>query len=179
MAQGTGLRLAFSPENPQVSENLFLQATLVDLTASNQERLSAKVVAPSGKTERLEFSLVEGGWGVYQANFVPQEGGKYKLTVGNESGGQKLETEVMVAKPQREKLGQPANTGAMREIADVSRGGAGSINDLTKIVQQISLLPESEPLEQRLRLWANPWWGGLILTLLAAYWVARKVAGLI
>jgi hypothetical protein len=179
MAQGTGLRLAFSPENPQVSENLFMQATLVDLTASNQERLSAKIVAPSGKTERLDFSLVEGGWGVHQANFVPQEGGKFKLTISNETGSQKLETEVMVTKPQREKLGQPANTAAMREIAEVSRGEAGSIHDLAKIVQKISLLPESEPLEQRWRLWANPWWGGFILTLLATYWVARKVAGLI
>ena len=179
MAQGAGLRLAFSPENPQISESMFLQATIVDLTASNQERLTARVVAPSGKTERLDFTAVEGGWGVYQANFVPQEGGKFKLTISGDKGSQKLETEVMVAKPQREKLGQPANIAALREIADVSRGASGSVQDLAKIVQQISALPESEPLEQRLRLWASPWWGGFILTLLGVYWVARKVAGLI
>jgi hypothetical protein len=182
MAQGAGLRLAFSPENPQISENMFLQATLTDLSAAggtSPAALSAKVVGPSGKTERIEFSPVEGGWGVYQANFVPQEGGKFMLTIGSDKGGQKLETEIMVSKPQREKLGQPANIVTMREIADVSRGVAGSIHDLGKIVQQISLLPESEPLQQRMRLWASPWWGGFILTLLSVYWVARKVAGLI
>lgn len=178
MAQGEGLRLSFSPENPQLGENLFLQATMLDLSGG-QEKLTAKIVSPSGKTERLEFGLVEGGWGVYQGNFVPQEGGKYKLQLSSEKNNRQLETEIMVLKPQREKLGQPANTAAMREIAEVSRGAAGGIKDLEKIVQQISLLPESEPLEQRLRLWANPWWGGLILTLLAAYWTARKVAGMI
>ena len=181
MAQGEGIRLAFSPENPQVGENLFLQATLLDLdrAATEKERLTATVVAPSGKTERLEFASAEGGWGVFKGNFMPREGGNYKIKVATERAGHHLETDLLVAKPQREKLGQPANPGLLREIAALTRGSSGTIQDLGKIVEQISLLPESEPVEKRLRLWANPWWGGLILLLLAIYWIARKVAGLV
>jgi hypothetical protein len=50
---------------------------------------------------------------------------------------------------------------------------------LNRLVTQISLLPDVEPAEQRFQLWANPWWGGWILFLLAIYWTARKAAGMI
>lgn len=181
MAQGEGLRLAFSPENPQVGDNLFLQATILDIdrAAMDKERLTASVVAPSGKTERMEFSSADSGWGVFKANFLPQEGGTYKVKIASEKGGRHLETDLLVTKPQREKLGQPANPGILREIASLTRGVSGTVKDLDRMVEQISLLPESEPIEKRLRLWSNPWWGGLILLLLAIYWIARKVAGMV
>ena len=50
---------------------------------------------------------------------------------------------------------------------------------LEKIVQKISLLPEAKPIEKRIRLWSSPWWGGLILFLLAIYWTGRKLAGMV
>jgi len=34
-------------------------------------------------------------------------------------------------------------------------------------------------LEQRIRLWADPWWAGSILFLLTVYWVSRKLAGMV
>jgi hypothetical protein len=179
MAQGEGLRLTFTPENPQVGESIFFQATVTDLGSSGQERLSARIVSPTGQAERLELSPVSGGWGVYRASFTPQESGKFKITVSGEKSGGKLETDVMVSKPQREKLGQPANGAALREIADLTRGASGTVGDLDRLVKQISLLPASEPMEQRFRLWSDPWWGGFLVALLGLYWTARKVAGMI
>ena len=180
MAQGEGIRLSFSPENPRVGENLFFQATILDLdSATERETVTAKIVSPSGKAERLEFSPVTGGWGVYKSGFTPREGGKYKVTVAGEKGGRRLETEILVDQPQREKTGQPANAAILRELAELTRGASGTVGDLDALVKRISALPETEPVEQRLRLWASPWWGGLILFLLAIYWTARKVAGMI
>jgi hypothetical protein len=181
MAQGEGIRLAFSPENPRVGESLFFQATILDIGGSmtEKDRVSARIVSPSGKVERLEFAPVTGGWGVFKTSFLPQEGGKYKLTITSEKGGSKLETEIVVTKPQREKLGQPANIAMLREISDLTRGASGTVTDLDAIVKRISALADAEPQERRLRLWANPWWGGAILFLLAIYWTARKVIGMI
>ena len=51
--------------------------------------------------------------------------------------------------------------------------------DLAKVIEQITLLPEPKPLEQRIRLWADPWWAGSILGLLTVYWVSRKLAGMV
>ncbi len=180
MAQGEGLRLAFSPENPRVGESIFLQATILDLASSTEkDRVTARVTSPSGRTERLELAPVTGGWGVYKGSFHPQEGGTYKVSVSTERNALRLETDLVVQKPQREKLGQPANLAVLREISDVTSGQFGTVKDLDALVERISLLPEAEPVEERFRLWANPWWGGFIVLLLAIYWTARKVAGMI
>jgi len=181
MARGEGMRLAFNPENPQVGNNVFLQATLSDPggALAGKERVRAEVLSPSGASETLEFAPVAGGWGVYQSDFRPREGGSYRIVVSGEISKRQLEADILVERPKLEKLGQPANRSALEEIARVTRGVAGSIEDLDRIVSEISLLPEAEPLERRVQLWANPWWGGLILLLLVIYWTARKVAGMI
>jgi hypothetical protein len=179
MAQGEGLRLSFSPENPRLREGIFFQAAIQDVTGSTQEKLAARITAPSGKTERLEFTPVTGGWGVFQAAFTPQEGGQHKVTLTGEKTSRRLETEIVVAQPRREKLGQPANPAILREMAELARGASGGVGDLDRLVSQIALLPEREPIEQRLRLWANPWWAGFLVLLLGIYWTARKIAGMI
>jgi hypothetical protein len=53
------------------------------------------------------------------------------------------------------------------------------VDDFDKVIQQISLLPEPQAVEKRVRLWDHPWWGGGILLLLTAYWIGRKLAGLV
>jgi hypothetical protein len=179
MAHGEGVRLAFSPENPQIGENIYLQATLTDLAGNPKENLSAKLVSPSGKTERLEFAPSTGGWGVFQGSFTPREGGQYKINITGEKSGLKLDSQITVLRQQREKLGLPANLAILREIAELTHGGAGGIGELNSIIQQISLLPESAPIEEHFRLWASPIWAGCILLLLAIYWIARKVAGMV
>jgi hypothetical protein len=122
---------------------------------------------------------VPGGWGVFKGEFVPRAGGKFKLDVTNEIGGQSLGTELFVAQPTREKIGQPANFGALREIADITNGVSGGVADLDSIVKQIVLLPEPKPVEKRLRLWSEWWCGASVLGLLALYWTGRKLAGMI
>ena len=78
-----------------------------------------------------------------------------------------------------EQLGQPANLQVMREIAERSGGESGDLLDLNKLIGAISLVAENEDELERELLWSNPWWGGLIVFLLAIYWVSRKVLGLI
>ena len=179
MAGGEGLRLSYSPENPKVDESIFLQATALDLGGTGKETVSATITSPTSKTERLDFTPVEGGWGVFKATFVPREGGKYRVSLAGQNGKSKLEADVLVTKPVREKLGQPANPAILREVSELTRALSGSVSELDRIVRAISALPEKEPTEERLRLWANAWWGGAMLLLLAIYWTLRKVLGLI
>jgi len=122
---------------------------------------------------------VLGGWGVYQNRFEAAEGGTYKLALNGSRPGRQLETTLMVESPVLEKLGQPANGAILREMAELTRGGSGSIEELDQLVRQIALLPEAVPAEHRFRLWSNPWWGGAIVFLLAIYWTARKAAGMV
>ena len=48
-----------------------------------------------------------------------------------------------------------------------------------KLINAISLIAEKEEKMERTHLWREPLWGGLIVFLLAIYWVSRKVLGLI
>lgn len=181
LSEKQGVRLSFSPETPQVGDTIFLQSAILDSSGFPAEKgpVAGRIRSPSGRSEQLEFAAVAGGWGVFKSSFTPLEGGRYKVFVDAEKYGRHLETDLLVTQPQREKLGQPVNLATLREIAGISRGAAGSYEELGQIVQQISLLPEPKPTEQRLRLWSDPWWGGLLLGLLVIYWTGRKLAGML
>jgi len=180
MAQGQGMRLSFSPENPKVGDEVYLQATMLDLSGGDlNNALRAELKEPGGKTRDLEFTAMEGGWGVFQARVQVGVGGAHAMTIYNPSGQQKLETEINVQKITLEQLGQPANLKVMREISERTGGQAGGPADLGKLINAISLVAENEEIQERFRLWSNAWWGGAIVFLLAVYWVSRKILGLI
>ena len=76
----------------------------------------------------------------------------HKILLTADSAGRKLETEITVTQPVREKVGQPANFTVLRELASLTGGAIGPTADLAKVIEQITLLPEPKPLEQRIRL---------------------------
>ncbi|MBA4149936.1 MAG: VWA domain-containing protein [Verrucomicrobia bacterium] len=181
LSEDEGIRLSYSPETPHVGDTMFLQSTVMDSTGypAENETLVGRITSPDNRSERLEFSSVEGGWGVFKSSFAPQQGGKYKIQLTSEKNQRKLETEIIVSQPVREKIGQPVNAEILREIANITGGASVSYEQLEEIVQKISLLPEPKPVEKRIRLWSSPIWGGIILFLLGVYWTGRKLAGMV
>lgn len=181
LAAGERVRLSFTPETPRNNDTVFLLATVFDAGGFPIEKgnVSAQIAAPSGSTERIELNAVPGGWGVFKGEFIPKIGGQYKVTITNETGGQKLETPILVEQPTREKIGQPANFAVLREMAEITRGAAGGVSELDSILQKIALLPEPKPMEKRIQLWSEWWSGAGLLALLAVYWTARKLSGMI
>ncbi len=181
LSEKEGVRLSYSPETPHVGDTVFLQGTLLDASGLPVENdiVHGKIISPANRSERLDFSPVEGGWGVFKSTFSPVEGGKYKVQLASDKSGRNLETEILVTQPIREKVGQPINGQILQEVANITHGAAASYDKLDDIVQKISLLPEPKPIEKRIRLWSDPWWGGLILFLLTIYWVGRKFAGMV
>ncbi|HEX3717437.1 MAG TPA: hypothetical protein VH595_05665 [Verrucomicrobiae bacterium] len=176
-----GIRLSYSPETPEAGDTVFLQGTVLDESGFPIDKgpVTGKITSPGGQEERLDFTQVEGGWGVFKSSFAAQETGKYKIEIASEPYNRHLTTELLVAKPIIEKEGQPINAQTLAEISELTRGANISTGDLDKMVQQISLLPEPKPVEERIRVWSEPAWGGIILSLLTIYWVGRKWAGLI
>jgi hypothetical protein len=176
-----GIRLSYSPESPQAGDSVFLRATVLDHSGFPIDKgpVAGKVTSPAGRTERLDFTQVEGGWGVFKSAFTAQEAGNYRINVASEPYDRHLTAEVLVAKPTIEKQGQPVNAQVLAEIAALTRGASFSTDDIDRMAGQISLLPQPRPMEKRIRLWSHPAWGGLVLTLLTVYWAGRKWAGLV
>jgi hypothetical protein len=176
-----GIRLSYSPETPEAGDTIFLQATVLDESGFPIEKgpVTGKITSPGGQVERLDFTQIDGGWGVFKSGFASQETGNYKIELASDPYNRHLTTELLVSKPVIEKEGQPINSQTLSELAALTRGASVSTGGLDQMVQQISLLPEPKPAEERIRVWSEPAWGGVILSLLTVYWVGRKWAGLI
>ena len=181
LSEKDGIRLSYSPESPQAGDTVFLQSTVLDQSGFPVDKgpVTGKVTSPSGRTERLDFTQIEGGWGVFKSSFTAQEAGRYKLEADSEPYNRHLTTDIEVSRPWIEKEGQPVNAQILAEVATLTRGASFPMADLDKIVGQIALLPEPKPVERRIRVWSDPKWGGAILLLLTLYWVGRKWAGLV
>ena len=181
LAEKEGIRLSFSPETPKVGDRIFLQATVLDKAGFPLENgeVNGVIVPPTGRGEQLELTEVEGGWGVYSAEFLPQEGGPIEITISAPKHDRELKTKLTVSGHKREKLGRPVNRPVLAEIASITGGESVNTDGLHELIKRISVLPEPRPAEIRTRLWSNPWWGGAILLLLLVYWTGRKLVGLV
>ena len=176
LAEKEGIRLSFTPETPKVGDRVFMQATVLDEAGFPLEdgEVNGEIISPGGQGEQLELTEVEGGWGVYSTEFLPQEGGAYQIKIDAPDHDRELETKIVVTLPKREKLGRPVNRPVLAEIASITGGESANTDNLDEIIQKISVLPEPEPAELRTRLWSNPWWGGTILLFLVIYWTGRQ-----
>ena len=181
LAEKEGIRLSFSPETPKVGDRIFLQATVLDEAGFPLENgeVNGVIIPPTGRGEQLELTEVEGGWGVYSAEFLPQEGGPIEITISAPEHDRELKTKLTVSVHKREKLGRPVNRPVLAEIASITGGESVNTDGLHELIKRISVLPEPRPVEIRTRLWSNPWWGGAILLLLLVYWTGRKLVGLV
>ena len=181
LSEKDGIRLTYSPEAPEAGDAIFLQTAVMDPSGFPIDRgpVTGRITSPDRRVEQLDFTQLEGGWGVFKSGFTAQQAGKYKVEVASDPNGRHLETELIVAPPQIEKQGQPADAQTLREIASITHGSAFSVDDFAKAISQISVLPVPQPMEKRIRLWSEPLWGGIILALLTLYWIGRKWIGLV
>ncbi|MFC1497647.1 hypothetical protein ACFLS1_04115 [Verrucomicrobiota bacterium] len=181
LAHEDGIRFFFSPESPGKGEKVFLHATVYDKSGFplKSGAVHASITAESGHAEALELIPEDGDWGVFTGSFVPHEGGNYDIVVKCDKAERRVKTKIMVSRPRKEKIGRPARISVLREIAAITGGKCGGIENLEEIIQNINLLPEPKPLEERMRLWCHPLWAGLIVFLLAIYWAGRKLIGMI
>ncbi len=181
LAHTEGFRVLINPDKPRAGETVFLNATVFDQFNSplNDGTVTADVIPENGAVERLKLRPVEGGWGVYQGQFTAAKGGKYKIRLSCVETARTMEIPMEVQGVVREHVGRPARADTLREVAAITRGQVVAPAELASLVSQIAKMPEAEAREQRLRLWCHPVWAGLIVLLLAVYWIGRKAAGLI
>ena len=145
LSEKDGIRLSYSPESPQVGETLFLQSTVMDASGFpiQEGPVQAKITAPSGRAEQSTLTAVEGGWGVFKTSFTPTEAGAYRVHVYSDKHGRALDTDILVKRPELEKVGQPINMKVLREISQITHGATRSMGALPELVREISLLPEA------------------------------------
>lgn len=91
--------------------------------------------------------------------------------------GTSLETRISVQGASREARGRPAQVEVLREIAQITRGRLMESADPAALAAAVAALPEPEPQERRIQLWAHPIWAGVLILLMGVFWAGRKAAG--
>ena len=144
-----------------------------------QGDVTAKITAPSGNAEIVRLLSEGDEWGVFHGQFTTAEPGKHEVLLTCKQTGATLETSFFVQGVAAERIGRAARPEVLEEIARVSRGAVISSDKLEEVIRSLSELPEPEPSVRRVHLWCHPIVAGVLICLLAVFWIARKAVGLI
>ena len=181
MAKGETMRLYYMPDQPRMNQTLTLHANVMEPGGEpvRQGDVSARITAPSGKSETVRFHSDGEEWGTFAGRFDPREPGKYQVTLTCKQTRATLETSFNVQGVAAERLGRPARPEVLEEIARVTRGKVLRADKVAEIVQSLAELPEPPPLVRRVQLWCHPAVAGTLVGMLCLFWAGRKWIGLI
>ncbi len=181
MARGETMRLYYVPDQPRINQTVSLHANIMERSGEplKSGEVSALVMAPSGKSQRVQFVSAGEEWGVFSGQFTPSEPGKHELALACKQTGATLETSFFVQGSAAERMGRPARLDVLDEIARVTRGQVIEADKLDEVIRSLAELPDPPPSVRRVQLWCHPVAGAAIVVLLGVFWVGRKVIGLV
>jgi hypothetical protein len=175
-----GARLFTQPERPQVGQEVTLTLSLRGALGLSDElpfRLllrqqeSGQVVSPS-------VTALEGG-GTYQSRWVPSAPGVYEVELWDTEDGAEpwFRAEVEVEGDIPEKIGEPTQPGLLREMAQVTGGRAGRMDEAEDLLEQLRRLPREQQVLTVDRIWQHPLWVTSLFVFFGLYWILRKRQG--
>ncbi len=181
MAEGERIRFYYSPEQPQVRQTIALSANVMEKSGEPLSKgdVTARIVAPSGRTETVQMTSSGAEWGAFAGVFTAAEPGAHAVTLRCPQTDAELQTSLFVQGALLEQVGKPARPEVLEELSRVTRGKVLTGDDLTQIIKAISEVPEP-PIEiRRVQLWSHPLVAATLILLLSAFWIGRKMIGLI
>jgi len=181
MAKGETMRLYYSPDQPLVHQTFALHANVMERNGEPLAKgdVSARITAPSGKTETVRFTSTGEEWGVFNASFTAVEPGKHVVTLLCKQTGAKLDASIFVQGVSAERVGRPARPEVMEEIARVTHGKMLAPGKIDELLQSLANLPDPPPSVHRVQLWSHPVLAAVVVFLLGLFWVGRKIVGVI
>ncbi len=181
MAKGETIRLYYVPDQPKMNQTLTLHANVTEPGGEpvRQGEVTARITAPSGKSETVRFRSDGEEWGTFTGRLDPQEPGKYRVVLTCKETKATLEATLNVQGVAVERLGRPARPEVLEEIARVSLGKVVKPDEIESIKRSLAELPEPPPSVRRVQLWCHPAVAGALVGLLGLFWSGRKWVGLI
>lgn len=180
MAAGERIRLYFTPDRPQPGDSVTLNANAFDQYGAPLKKgdVLIDITTPDGQTRRISLDKAEGAWGNYSGRFKITQPGSWKIQAsidGDTSHG--VKATLLAQGSEIEKTGMPAKIDVLEEMARVAKGRLMTSDKLSSLVKEIHALPEPKAQETRTPLWSHWLTATLLITLLALFWVGRKLNG--
>ncbi len=131
----------------------------------------------------MEWDIADDG--VYRSSFVVEEEGVFNLLVdvssaAGESGAEGLaqSTAFVVTPSLREFTNAQLDSGLLARIAEQSGGAYFPIDQAAELPSAIQFTPNAYSREVQIDLWDTPWLLALLIFLLCADWIMRRLKGL-
>jgi hypothetical protein len=181
MAKGETMRLYHVPDQPRLQQTLTLHANVMEKSGEplHGGEVSARITAPSGKSELVRFVSSGDEWGEFTARYTALEAGSHRVKLFCKGTGATLEASFFVQGVAAEQEGRPARRDVMEELARVTGGKVVEVGKLDQVMRSLAALPEPPPLVRRVPLWCHPVTAVAMVVLFGAFWVGRKVIGLV
>jgi hypothetical protein len=181
MAKGETMRLYYVPDQPKLNQTVALHANVMERSGEplHNGEVSARISAPSGKAESVQFISAGDEWGEFAGRFTALEPGSHRVTLFCKQTGATLETSFFVQGAATEQAGKPARPEVLEELSRVTGGKVVEADKLEEVVRSLAELPEPPPLVRRVPLWCHPVPAAAVIVLMGVFWVGRKVIGLV
>ncbi len=172
------------PARVQRGEPVSLSAEILDpeFKGVNDGRITARVMAPSGKVEDVLMEWTVEHDGEYRARFTPSEDGLYKVSVGGTTaaavdvgGGV---TSVKVAPSDREYFDAAMRAPLLERIAEETEGRFHRAKDVAQLADAITYSGKGITVVEERELWDMPVNLILLLGLMGGEWLYRRARGL-
>jgi hypothetical protein len=148
----------------------------------NDGRISARVQAPSGKTEDVAMEWTVEHDGEYRARFTPAENGIYKVTVGGATREGKDvgrgSAQMRVAPSDAEYFDAAMRAPLLRRIAEETEGRFFRADESGRLVEAIAFSGKGITVVEEKELWDMPIILMLLLGLMGGEWMFRRSRGL-
>jgi hypothetical protein len=181
MAKGKTVRLYFQPDQPSVRGTISLHANV--MTSSGEpvedDEVTAKITAPSGKLDSVRFTHEGDEWGLFSSQFTPSEAGEHRVSLAGKRSGASLDTTFFVQGAAIERVGHPARPEVLEEIARVTGGKVVQPGEIDSVLRSLAALEQPAPEVRRLQLWSHPVLASVLIGLMSLFWICRKVVGLV
>lgn len=179
--RGELMRAFFLPQQPQVRQTVTFHSIVMQKGGEplSQGNVTARIVAPSGRSQAIQLNNTGAEWGAFAGVFTPAEPGSHQVTLRCEENGSAIETSLFVQGASLEQVGKPARPEVLEELARVTGGQVLDGSDLTQIIAAVAAVPEPPERIRRVQLWSHPLVAAALILLLGLFWVGRKVVGFI
>jgi uncharacterized membrane protein len=168
---------------PGKSVTLRAEALANNLQPVDDASIVATITDPLGNHEDVPMDWILSEEGVYQAEYVPQDEGDYRVSVHVDGWDLKpVETDFRVSQPTVESADTGMKEDALKEMAQIGHGRFFTYTDANQLPAEVTKSMESarytgvKPEDRE--IWDMPALFILIFGLMVAEWIVRRRSGL-
>ena len=116
--------------------------------------------------------------GLYEARFPVYDGGQYILSVTDPITGEAQRRRFEVVQVSAEQQRVVRNEYLQTELAQATGGVSIDLTKMSRLLEAVDVKPLVEPVTRDHPLWSTPLWFSLLVGLMLAEWLARKLVHL-